>query len=176
MEYGIHLKFFVRFYSLCVVLRVFCPCGLVRQAIKCIFNGVRIGVDRVDITNLYWGDAEGVHVTTVINLRGLRFCEPLDIGKLVWFSGGLCPLHCSWWDGAHGIMHASLLGGLAPQDCVLGSAHCVSSDRVRQDSTCKRFHCSGPLPSELGSPGSCLVHWFGTTHSSPPPKQQGSMW
>ena len=53
MEYGIHLKFFVRFYSLCVVLRVFCPCGLVRQAIKCIFNGVRIGVDRVDITNLY---------------------------------------------------------------------------------------------------------------------------
>ena len=36
--------------SLGAVLRAFCPCGLVRQALTYILRGVRIGADRVKIT------------------------------------------------------------------------------------------------------------------------------
>jgi hypothetical protein len=38
------------FESLGAVLRAFCPCGLVRQAVNHILRGVRIGADRVKIT------------------------------------------------------------------------------------------------------------------------------
>ena len=50
--------------SLGAVLRAFCPCGLVRQALNNIFRGVRIGADRVKIT-LFLRGAERVHVPTV---------------------------------------------------------------------------------------------------------------
>jgi hypothetical protein len=36
--------------SLGAVLRAFCPCRLVRQALNYILRGVRIGADRVKIT------------------------------------------------------------------------------------------------------------------------------
>ena len=36
--------------SLGAVLRAFCPCGLVRQALKYILREVRIGADRVKMT------------------------------------------------------------------------------------------------------------------------------
>ena len=36
--------------SLGAVLRAFCPCGLVRQALNYILRGVRIGADSVKIT------------------------------------------------------------------------------------------------------------------------------
>ena len=36
--------------SLGAVLRAFCPCGLVRQALNYILREVRIGADRVKIT------------------------------------------------------------------------------------------------------------------------------
>jgi len=36
--------------SLGAVPRAFCPCGLVRQALGYILEGVRIGADRVEIT------------------------------------------------------------------------------------------------------------------------------
>jgi hypothetical protein len=51
--------------SLGAVLRAFCPCGLVRQALNYILRGVRIGADRVKIT-LFLRGAERVHVPTVI--------------------------------------------------------------------------------------------------------------
>ena len=50
--------------SLGAVLRAFCPCGLVRQALNYILRGVRIGADRVKIT-LFLRGAERVHVPTV---------------------------------------------------------------------------------------------------------------
>jgi len=50
--------------SLGAVLRAFCPCGLVRQALNYILRGVRIGADRVKIT-LFLRGAEQVHVPTV---------------------------------------------------------------------------------------------------------------
>jgi len=50
--------------SLGAVLRAFCPCGLVRQALKYILRGVRIGADRVKI-NFFLRGAERVHVPTV---------------------------------------------------------------------------------------------------------------
>jgi len=50
--------------SLGAVLRAFCPCGLVRQALIYILRGVRIGADRVKIT-LFLRGAKWVHVTTV---------------------------------------------------------------------------------------------------------------
>jgi hypothetical protein len=40
------------FLPLGAVLRAFCPCGLVRHALKFIFRGVRIGADRVKVTIL----------------------------------------------------------------------------------------------------------------------------
>jgi len=43
--------------SLGAVLRAFCPCGLVRQALNYILRGVRIGAGRVKIT-LILRDAE----------------------------------------------------------------------------------------------------------------------
>ena len=51
--------------SLGAVLRAFCPCGLVRQALNYILRGVRIGADRVKIT-LFLRGAEQVHVPTVV--------------------------------------------------------------------------------------------------------------
>ena len=53
--------------SLGAVLRAFCPCGLVRQALNYILRGVRIGADRVKIT-LFLRGAERVHVPTVLIL------------------------------------------------------------------------------------------------------------
>ena len=50
--------------SLGKVLRAFCPCGLVWQALNYILRGVRIGADRVKIT-LFLRGAERVHVPTV---------------------------------------------------------------------------------------------------------------
>ena len=50
--------------SLGAVLRAFCPCGLVRQALNYILRGVRIGADRAKIT-LFLRGAERVHVPTV---------------------------------------------------------------------------------------------------------------
>jgi hypothetical protein len=50
--------------SLGAVLRAFCPCGLVRQALNYILRGVRIGADRVKIT-LFLRGAERVHVPTL---------------------------------------------------------------------------------------------------------------
>jgi len=43
--------------SLDVVLRVFCPCGLVRHALNYILRGVRIGADGVK-KNLFLRGAE----------------------------------------------------------------------------------------------------------------------
>ena len=50
--------------SLGAVLRAFCPCGLVRQALNYILRGVRIGADRVKKTFFLRG-AERVHGPTV---------------------------------------------------------------------------------------------------------------
>jgi len=63
--------------SLGAVLRAFCPCGLVRQALNYILRGVRIGADRVKIT-LFLRGVERVHVPTVIDLRAFSFCEVLQ--------------------------------------------------------------------------------------------------
>jgi hypothetical protein len=57
--------------SLGAVLRAFCPCGLVRQALNYILRGVRIGADRVNIT-LFLRGAERVHVPTVWPFVTLR--------------------------------------------------------------------------------------------------------
>ena len=54
--------------SLGAVLRAFCPCGLVRQALTYILRGVRIGADRVKIT-LFLRGAEWVHVNTVYEMH-----------------------------------------------------------------------------------------------------------
>ena len=51
--------------SLGAVLRAFCPCGLVRQALNYILRGVQVGADRAKIT-LFLRGAERVHVPTVI--------------------------------------------------------------------------------------------------------------
>ena len=53
--------------SLGAVLRAFCPCGLVRQALIYILKGVQIGADRVKIT-LFLRGAERVHVPTVYQI------------------------------------------------------------------------------------------------------------
>ena len=53
------------FSTLGAVLKAFCPCGLVRQALNYILRGVRIGADRVKIT-LFLRGAERVHVPTVL--------------------------------------------------------------------------------------------------------------
>ena len=52
------------------VLRAFCPCGLVRQALNYILRGVRIGADRVKIT-LFLRGAEWVHVPTVCTCHAI---------------------------------------------------------------------------------------------------------
>ena len=57
------------------VLRAFCPCGLVRQALNYILRGVRIGADRVKIT-LFFRGAERVHVPTVRYF--VHLAKPLD--------------------------------------------------------------------------------------------------
>jgi hypothetical protein len=60
--------------SLGAVLRAFCPCGLVRQALNYKLRGVRIGADRVKIT-LFFRGAERVHVPTVfINKQKEKKC------------------------------------------------------------------------------------------------------
>jgi hypothetical protein len=57
--------------SLGAVLRAFCPCGLVRQALNYILRGVRIGADRVKIT-LFLRGAERVYVPTVIKITARK--------------------------------------------------------------------------------------------------------
>ena len=57
--------------SLGAVLRAFCPCGLVRQALNYILRGVRIGANRVKIT-LFFRGAERVHFPTVFGILSSR--------------------------------------------------------------------------------------------------------
>jgi len=64
--------------SLGAVLRAFCPCGLVRQALNYILRGVRIGADRVKIT-LFLRGAERVHVPTVLDIRYTVLATPSDV-------------------------------------------------------------------------------------------------
>jgi hypothetical protein len=65
--------------SLGAVLRVFCPCGLVRQALNYILRGVRIGADRVQIT-LFLRGAERVHVPMVSHffIKSCKTLLPVD--------------------------------------------------------------------------------------------------
>jgi len=87
--------------SLGAVLRAFCPCGLVRQALNYILRGVRIGADRVKIT-LFLRGAERVHVPTVPIYMG----RP-GRGGVGWSPGGVLVLGRGdlqfFLDHSHGI-------------------------------------------------------------------------
>jgi len=70
------------------VLRAFCPCGLVRQALNYILRGVRIGADRVKIT-LFFRGAERVHVPTIFLQAGREFSSSLSALHLHFLKGTL---------------------------------------------------------------------------------------